>query len=189
MSVEKSKRQALLKEGFQTISSIVQAGYLNGDFNNITSWDIVNQKGLGSIVDYFNQRLNAAYRCNTNETTNGCGRKMPSVLFPGGRPWSDITAWNHNAVWLMPSKAMYWIQTPWQINNKGLLWNVTSDAYATDFYMAEQGLDNYPKISMVQIYCNISDTINNPFTSFGSPGGAPDVKPGMCGYVYSRPGP
>ena len=172
MSVEKSKRQALLKEGFQTISSIVQAGYLNGDFNNITSWDIVNQKGLGSIVDYFNQRLNAAYRCNTNDTTKGCGRDMNTLIIGDARNWSGTTNWNHNAVWIMPSKAMYWINAPSQLNSGEIVWDVTSDAYATDLYLT----GNNP--SMVQFVCNLSDTLNHTYSVYG----ASNVKPGMCGY-------
>ena len=172
-SIEKGKRQALLKEGFQTISSIVQAGYLNGDFANITSWDIVNQKGAGSIVDYFNQKLNAAYRCNTNDTTRGCGRNQNTIVLDGvGRPWNDATAWNHNAVWILPSGAMFWMNGQTQINANGMVWNVTSNAYATDLYLGGRN----PSIGV--FFCNLTDTPSNTYNPFV----LYDVKPGMCSY-------
>jgi prepilin-type N-terminal cleavage/methylation domain-containing protein len=173
-SVEKSKRQALLKEGFQIISSIVQAGYLNGDFASITSWDVVNDKGTGSIVDYFNQKLNAAYRCNTNDTTRGCGRNMNTLVIGGARNWSGTTRWNHNAVWIMPSSAMYWINNSGLNNANGVFFNIASDAYATDLYIS----GNNP--SVIHFFCNLSDILNNAYSAYG----ASNVKPGTCGMMY-----
>ena len=186
ISIEKSKRQALLKEGFQTISSIVQAGYLNGDFANITSWDIVNQKGAGSIVDYFNQKLNAAYRCNTNDTTTGCGRNQNTLVwkstitygtvsFPlNFRPWNSSTEWNHNGVWILPSGALFWMNSQGQINANGMIWSIASDAYATDVYLGGESP------SMIHFFCNLTDTPSNTVSVTG----VYNVKPGMCSYIY-----
>ena len=170
-NVEKGKRQALIKEGFQAISSIVQAGYMNGDFDDITSWDIVNQKGTGSIVDYFNQKLNATYRCNTNDTSKGCGKYMSALLLPNGtRPWSSPVPWNHNAVWIMPSRAMYWIHGTSRVDRNRIEWDITSDAYAADLFIGGKNP------STVILYCNLSDTPNNPYN-------VKPTQPGNCDYV------
>ena len=171
-SVEKSKRQSLLKEGFQVISSIVQEGYMNGDFDNITSWDIVNQKGAGSIVDYFDKKLNATYRCNTSDTTKGCGRNTNTLIIQGVR-FASGTQWNHNGVWIMPSGAMYWFNLSSQVSRQAIMWDVASNAYSTDFYLG----DNNP--STIHCWCNLSDTPNNTFSAYG----LSNVKPGTCGMM------
>ncbi len=99
VSVNRSKNTAIIKEDFQILCSIINAGVQNGDFDSITSWDIVGQNGAGSITNYFNQKLNATRQCLTGDSSSqGC-------KFPGGnRPGAGHN--NHNGRWVLPNGSM-----------------------------------------------------------------------------------
>jgi prepilin-type N-terminal cleavage/methylation domain-containing protein len=97
-SVERGKNRSVMKEDFQVLSAIIQAGVLTGDFDALTSWDIVNENGSTSLAGYFNSKLNSVRQCLTGDfTSQGC-LKNPATN--GG---DDNDSNNHNARWVLPN--------------------------------------------------------------------------------------
>ena len=163
-SVEKSKRQALLKEGFQLVSEIIQNGYMNGDFNEITTWDI-NLNSPGSIADYFGKKFNYSKQCLASDfTSSGCSDYSYAPL-------------RHSCRWVFPNGMKISCNEPNQVNNTRILLNVYSDAYKTTNVISMT--EKNPTV--VQFVCNISDTPINPYSGYGGS----TAKPGMCTTLYS----
>ena len=162
VSVDRSKNRAILKEAFQIVSAITQAGVLNGDFASITDWDIVNSTNPQGIVGYLTSKLNYSKQCLTGDTTSvGCTYKL--LGYPPTGPHN-----NHNARWILPNGAKIQAQHTGYFfhGNHHLLWLITSKP---DGNMQYQGSN--PDTLLVT--CNIKE---QTITTNGS-----EIKSGMCG--------
>ena len=156
-SVESSRNKALFREIFQTISSITSEGVMNGDFNNITSWDIVNQNGAGSITNYISSKLNYSKQCLTADiTSDGCKRG-----YPGTSANNQVN--RHNARWILPSGAKVQAYDGGFFNTTYMFWMVTTKAYADDMTFGKD---------TIGFQCNVTDAT---ITSNGV-----IIKPGAC---------
>ena len=166
VSVDRGKNRSILKEAFQIVSTITQEGVLNGDFDNITSWDFVTNNGAGSISNYISNKLNYSKQCLTSDiTSEGCRRGSP-----GEPPGSGYN--KHNARWILPSgaKVQFYRVGADVINSSFMLWTITSKAYAYDM---KQGSDN-PDTLVIE--CQVTTNPNAVDTW-----GVKLLKPGMCG--------
>ena len=160
-SVQQAKKKAVFKEDFQALTSIISAGVLNGDFENITTWDVVNQNGAGSITNYFTQKLNAVRQCLTTDYTSiGCTTN-------GGGTWGGDDQNKHNGRWVMPngSKIKFvWATTYNPQNSVGFA--ILVDANQTSFsYIG-------PTVNFNTLSCNLSQAI---ITEEGK-----RINPGQC---------
>jgi type II secretory pathway pseudopilin PulG len=166
-SVDRGKNRSILKEAFQIVSSITNAGVLNGDFDNITSWDFVTDNGAGSISNYFSSKLNYSKQCLTSDiTSEGCKRGWV------GMPPDGVHN-KHNARWILPSAAKIQFNRVGTdiINSSFILWTVTSKAYANDM---KQDSDNPDTIVFE---CQITQDLQAVDLWGGK------LKPGMCGAI------
>jgi prepilin-type N-terminal cleavage/methylation domain-containing protein len=167
VSIDRSKTRSILREAFQTISAITQAGVLNGDFAGITDWDVLSSSNPQGIVGYVRSKLNYSKQCLTTDiTSDGCKRGWSGAA-------ANDTRNAHNARFILPngaklqahegtsSNSMY----PWNATN--MLWTVTAKAYANDMNAYNANPDT------ILISCNVTDatqTINGVV-----------MKSGMCG--------
>ncbi len=165
-AVERGKNRSLLKEAFQTISAITQAGVLNGDFSSITDWDVVNSTSPTGIVGYISSKLNYSKQClRTDTTSEGCRRGYP------GTPANHAEYNVHNARWILPNGVKLQAHSSssgYTFSPTNMLWTVTAKAYAND--MVGLGTTNP---DTVMINCNVTDTT---ITMHGI-----THKPGICG--------
>ena len=161
-SVQQAKKKAVFKEDFQALTSIINAGVLNGDFENITTWDIVNENGAGSITNYFTQKLNAVRQCLTTDTTS-----MGCTTNGGGLPWGDDYQNKHNGRWVMPngSKIKFVHAITYNPQNS-VGFAILVDANQTSFsYIG-------PTVNFNTLSCNLSQAI---ITEEGK-----RINPGQC---------
>jgi type II secretory pathway pseudopilin PulG len=171
VSVDRSKNRSVLREAFQTISAITQAGVLNGDFANISDWDLVNSTNPQGIVSYVSSKLNYSKQCLTADTTSeGCKRGWTAM------PANDIRN-VQNARWILPNGAKIQATEPFYWDSAKMLWTVTTKAYGADMIVAGENPDTF------LLACNIGE---QPYdTGFGV-----TVKSGMCdewAAVYWKP--
>ncbi len=160
VAVDKSRTTAQFKEAQQIIKEIMSTGYQNGDFQNITSFDIVNQKGAGSIVDYFTKKLNYSKQCFTgDQTSRGC-----TNFYPG---YFSIS--NHNGRWILPSGTSIKFHDGSWVSMNGFGFEIVAKPNETMVVSGENA--NY-----TSLFCNPSDT---PILYWGS-SSYPTVKPGTC---------
>jgi prepilin-type N-terminal cleavage/methylation domain-containing protein len=167
VSIDRSKTRGVLREAFQTISAITQAGVLNGDFSGITDWDVVNSTNPQGIVGYVRSKLNYAKQCLTTDiTSDGCKRGWSGAA-------ANDTSNAHNARFILPNGAKLQAHdsapsnSMWCWNATNMLWTVTAKAYANDMNAYNANPDT------ILISCNVTDatqTINGVV-----------MKSGMCG--------
>ena len=161
-SVDRSKNRSLLKEAFQTVSAITQAGVLNGDFAGITDWNTTTSTNPQGIVAYISSKLSYSKQCLTTDiTSEGCKRGFP------GQPANS--AFNtHNTRWILPNgtKLQAFNTSSWA--STIMMWTVTSKAFANDMVQTGTNPDT------ILLTCNTSDAI-----MVLSTGGT--LKSGMCG--------
>ncbi len=155
-SVDKSKNKAILKEDFQILSSIIQAGVLSGDFDSLTSWDIVNQNGPTSLTGYFNSKLNSTRQCLTGDfTSQGCSKNDTTSS------WGNDNHNNHNGRWILPNGSKLKFHDLNQVATNGdVAFTILSKADQTSF------------ISTIVLRCNLSQ---NTIVTQGL-----TLKPGTC---------
>ena len=72
-SVQKAKNKAMQKETIQMISEVISAGVMNGDFANISNWDLLSP--TSPIPQYFTSKLNAT-QCIRGQQVSPCDHKM-----------------------------------------------------------------------------------------------------------------
>ena len=160
LSVDRSKNKAVLQEAFKTISDITNAGVLNGDFANITDWNLTTSTDPKGIVGYISSKLNYVKQCETADTTSGgC-----TLGWPGQPPTSAYNA--HNARWILANGAKLQSFHSSYFNSSWMLWTITSKA---DGNMRYSGTNP----DMTIVVCNVRDTtqvINGL-----------ELKSGMCG--------
>ena len=168
VSVDRSRSRSVLRESFQLISAITQAGVLNGDFASITDWDIVNSTSPTGIVGYISSKLNYSKRCLMTDTTSeGCRRGWVGSA-------ADSSYNKHNARWILPNGAKvqpHATNAGYTFSPTNMLWTVTAKAYANDMVVSGTNPDT------MMTNCNVTDTT---ITMFGV-----TIKPGMCGAYTS----
>ena len=144
-SVDRSKNRSILKEDFQVLSSIVQAGVLNGDFDSLTSWDIVNQNGINSLTGYISSKLNSTRQCLTGDfTSQGCNR--PTSY---GDDSNDHN--NHNGRWVLSNGSRIKIHSISQTNTNGdVVFGIHSKANQSTFVWTGSNPD------FIYVRCNLS---------------------------------
>jgi prepilin-type N-terminal cleavage/methylation domain-containing protein len=171
-SVEKSKNRSVLKEAYQLISSITNAGFLNGDFQNITSWDFVTDNGSGSIANYFTEKLNYSKQCLTADVaSSGCTTGYPKSLdAPAASPTSSHN--QHNARWILPNGAKVQFHRAGTdvINPNFMFWTVTAKGYSSEMNMSGTNPDT------IMFECKLSADAALVPSYWGTV-----LKPGMCG--------
>jgi hypothetical protein len=106
-SVETSKKKAGFKEAFQVLSEVVNAGYLNGDFANITDWDA----GLSTspIVQLLTSKLNAI-PCPAGSASSGIPQVCKHTIGTNNGPIDHVNI--VSARYILPSGVQFWIYTP-----------------------------------------------------------------------------
>jgi hypothetical protein len=128
-SVQKSKNRALLKETYQLLRDVHNNGILTGEFDSITSWDVM-ATGPGTAVDYFTSKFNAVKRCDATDLTSaGCKQSNTN--------WA-ATSDAHNARWILPNGVK--IQASWMhgygfwrnYGITGIGWTIITDANLTN---------------------------------------------------------
>ena len=150
-SVDRSKNRAILKEDFQALSSIVQAGVLNGDFDSLTSWDIVNQNGINSLTGYISSKLNSTQCLKGDFTFQGCNRHTSY-----GDNTDDHN--NHNGRWVLPNGSRIKIHSISQTNTNGdVVFGIHSKANQSTFITTGSNPD------FIYVRCNLSQ--NTLFTN------------------------
>ena len=154
-SVETAKKKALLKEALQIVTSVIQAGVLNGDFQNITTFDTVNQNGVGSISNYFTSKFNAKQCVNANGskdvTSNGCNRGWNNAASGG---YVD-----HYGKWLLPNGAKISFDYPQFVTQNSISFHIFLDAYA-NYVSTGKGTNIFT------LTCNITEA---PYPRNGDP--------------------
>jgi hypothetical protein len=160
VSVDRGNNKAKIKEAFQTLTAITQEGVLNGDFANITNWDIVNSTDPKGIVGYITSKINYSKQCLTTDiTSEGCKRGW------GAQPPSS--SYNqHNARWILPNGVKLQAFRPGYFNATYMLWTVTTKAYAADMQFDTNNPDS------TVVVCNVGE---QPYDSYGV-----IIKSGMC---------
>ncbi len=164
-SVERSKIKNLIKEGYQAVATMVQNGYLNGDFNNITGWNIATQKSSGSIVAYITTQLNYTKQCFTGDVTSiGCNASQT------GWPATGSTN-NHHARWILANGVEIKAHDPSWFNQTNLGFDIWAKAQDSSGVMVRSG----GQLTATSTFCNITDQAI-PF--WGNP--STMIKPGTC---------
>jgi hypothetical protein len=159
VSVEKAKTKALQKESVQILSEIINTGVLNGDFSNISNWDLLNSSS--PIVQYFTQKLNA--RQCPRGTTN----------FPCDHSWANGNSFrdDHSGRWVLTNGVKIWLVGFDFVNSTNIGFIIDSKP---------EGISKNYAIGADQlvIVCNISDTTQTFAIS---------QKSGQCG-PFNYPG-
>ena len=161
-SVEKSKNKAMQKEAIQVISQIIQAGYFNGDFQEITNWD--GEDPNSDLVQYFTKKLNAKH-CPKGTVTEPCNHKL---LY-----YSDVTNYhnNHSLRWVLPNGTQIMIPNSYYAKPWHFQFIIDSKPSGSSSFAVAGG-------DQIAIGCNPAET-----TSTGVGGGGwtyAGIKPGMC---------
>jgi type II secretory pathway pseudopilin PulG len=162
VSVDRSKNRSLIREAFQTLSAITQEGVLNGDFANITDWDLVNSTDPKGIVGYITSKLNIAKQCLTTDiASEGCKQ--------GWDTQPPTSGYNqHNARWILPNgvKLQAHYLTGY-FNATYMIWTVTTKPYATNMQLHTNNPDSF------LIVCNVGEQVYDT-------GHGVTIKSGMC---------
>ncbi len=126
---------------------------MNGDFSNITDWDVVNSTDPKGIVAYITSKLNITKQCFTSDTTSeGCKNGWDN-----GGPTSGYN--QHNARWILPNGAKVQAHhSAGYFNATYMLWTVTTKAYATNMQLHTNNPDSF------LVICNVGE---QPYTHWG----------------------
>ena len=126
-AVDKGRNRSALKEAFQTISAITQAGMLSGDFANLTEWTVGNATTATGIVTYITSKLNYSKQClDTDTTSDGCKRGLTGQA-------ANHSSNAHRARWILPNGVKVQASpslVAWSAT--AMVWTVTAKAYAAD---------------------------------------------------------
>lgn len=162
-AVDRGRNRSALKEAFQTISAINQAGVLNGDFANLTEWTVGNATTPTGIVTYITSKLNYSKQClETDTTSDGCKRGLTGQT-------ATHSSNAHRARWILPNgvkvQASPSLTPAWSAT--AMVWTVTAKAFAADMVTTGTNPDT------IVFSCNPSDvsqTINGIITKAGTCG-------------------
>ncbi len=149
-----------MKEAFQTLTAITQAGVLNGDFASITDWNLTTSTNPKGIVGYITSKLNYSKQCLTTDiTSEGCKRGWAAGLPSSSRN-------QHNARWILPNGVKLQAYQPGYFMATSMQWTVTTKAYAADMQFHTNNPDSF------MVVCNVGE---QPYDSYGV-----IIKSGMC---------
>ena len=141
----------------------MNAGLLNGEFESITSWDVINQNGPTSISGYLNSKFNNVKQCLTSDSTSyGC---KPVASWG---PYGSTSP--HNARWIFPNGTRVQVfdnQSAWGFNPQFMIWVITAKPAATV---------TVPAKDTIWFMCNLTTT---PTLSTGW--GTLTIRPLSCG--------
>jgi hypothetical protein len=120
----------------------------------------VNQKGEGSLVDYFTKKLNYSKQCFTGDlASTGC-----TNIYPGSPSIS-----NHNGRWILPSGAIIKFHDGSWATMNGFGFEIVAKPNEIEVVSG-------PNANTTFLFCNPSDT---PIFLWGN-SSRPIVKPGTC---------
>jgi prepilin-type N-terminal cleavage/methylation domain-containing protein len=155
-SVDISRQKAVLKEDIQAISQITQEGYLDGTFESITDWSVLNT--TDPIVQYFTSKLGGVVRQCPRGTV------APPCNIRSGTEATSYVDVNHSGRWVMSNGTNITMIGGGHINASYLLFVLNSKPNLND------GVGK-----QMAVVCNISDSLYSPVTGNGS------LKPAQCG--------
>ena len=141
VSVEKAKTKALLKESLQAISQIVQAGVLNGDFDNMTNFDVTSP--TSPFVDYFTTKLNAK-NCPKDTLTPPCDISLENLS-----PSSGYS--NHSARWILSNGVQIFRRGDWTVFGSHISFSIDVKPNGTNSKFGVGG-------DQLWVICNIGST-------------------------------
>ncbi|MCX5921700.1 MAG: hypothetical protein NTW61_10395 [Candidatus Melainabacteria bacterium] len=161
-SIEISRQKAVLKEGIQAVSQIIQEGYLDGTFASITDWSMLNT--TDPIVQYFTSKLGGVVKqCARGTVTGSCNTYHQ---FLG--PTHGVN--DHSARWVLSNGTTI-----------ALVQGYTNGGYIGFTLNSKPGFNNGVGKQMALI-CNIADV---PLSFTSIPGGQatslPVLKSAQCG--------
>jgi prepilin-type N-terminal cleavage/methylation domain-containing protein len=164
-SVDKAKQKAVVKEAVQTISQIVNAGVLNGDFAGITDWTI--NSSTDPLVSYFSSKLGGISKnCLQGDTAGLCNTYMWTY-----NPTHFLN--NHSGRWVLMNGIVLSLA-----GDDGSLVNLDSRHIIFTINSKPNTNSGYGK--QMALVCNISDT-SFIASSLGWPSAPSNtVKPGQC---------
>ena len=164
VSVQASQNRAKMKEAFQVISTITQQGFLNGDFDNITTWNATTTTA-GSIVDYITNKSGLVF-------TKQC--LLPDVTSKGCNLTNSVSNLylinNVNARWILPNGVLIIAHcNGW--NDSGIMpWTIITDT-EKPIVMGS---------TAIHIQCNTGGIVPGSYNAFWD-WDSSQLKPGMCG--------
>ena len=162
-SVEKSKQKAVLKEGIQAVSEIVQDGYLNGDFAAITDWTL--DSPTDPIVQYFTNHLGGITKqCLTGDVAPPCNMRHDISVVTHLRV-------NHSARWILSNGTTLFLVADGHISSSRIVFNLNSKPQLND------GIGK-----QMAVVCNISNApaVLGSSTRLAMPTNMA-LKPAQCG--------
>jgi hypothetical protein len=132
-----------LKEAFQTVAAITQAGVLNGDFANIADWNITTSTDPKGIVTYVGSKLNYAKQCLTTDVAS------PGCIRSGAGSAPNVPDNQHNGRWLLPNGVK--IAFSQYVNTSFIVYILYAKPYASDYIETGTNPD------YLGVLCNHSD--------------------------------
>ncbi|MFM7389310.1 MAG: type II secretion system protein [Vampirovibrionales bacterium] len=159
-SVSQSQLKAKQKETIQVIQTIIYQGFMNGDFQNISSWGAQNT--TDPLVQYFSGKLAGATHCPKGTTTPPCNN------FNWANMGLSYAVNDHSGRWILPNGVGVWFDTVWgPPSPSGIAWLIDGNMSNTTSTFFTAGADQ------VAIGCNISNTNQTWIASL-------PTKPGQC---------
>jgi prepilin-type N-terminal cleavage/methylation domain-containing protein len=172
-SVQKSKQKALQKETIGILKTIVQDGYLNGEFSGISDWDFDSTSA--PIVQFFSKRLNGT-NCPRGKTTFPCDFNIEN---------EGVTTFrnNHSARWVLLNGVKILLDPYVRDNANGGRFG-TQTWIGLDIDSKPEGINQVRGVvnsDQLILVCNVSETtLVTSIYEYELP--AP-MAPGMCGPV------
>ena len=161
-SVETKKNKSMQREAIQVISEIINTGYLNGDFQNITNWD--GEDPNSDLVQYFTKKLNAKH-CPKGTVTPPCTH---SHGYLGLTDYHN----NHSLRWVLPNGTQIMIPNSYYARPVHIDFNINTNTKPAG--LSRQGVAGG---EIIILGCNPGDAIS---TGISWPYSG--VKPGMCAF-------
>jgi hypothetical protein len=112
-SVEKAKTKALMKESIQAVSQVVNAGVLNGDFDNMNANGSELYDPNTPLVQYFTTKFNAK-NCPKDTLTPPCDISLEN------RPPSDPLS-NHSGRWILNNGVQLFSHAGWNMQSQSFI--------------------------------------------------------------------
>ena len=162
VSVVKSKNKALMKESIQAINQIVQEGVLDGDFSEMSSFDI--QSPSSPLVQYFTTRLQGI-NCAKDSLDAPCDHVYEYTT-------KDQVYNNHSARWVLNNGVKISFHSSWN-STTYLNFFIDVKPTATSKYGVVDG-------DQFWLFCNISDAPLTMINYFLLP---KPMNPAQCGPV------
>ncbi|MFM7390127.1 MAG: type II secretion system protein [Vampirovibrionales bacterium] len=139
-SVSTAQMKAKQKETIQILQDVVYQGFMNGDFQNISSWGFQNT--TDPSVQYFTSKLAGSTHCPKGITTPPCTHNRAN----SGLSHSHN---NHSGRWVLPNGVGVWI---WDFSSSRIGWFIDGNMSNTTSTFHVAGADQ------LAIFCNFNST-------------------------------